>query len=53
MTDPHFAQQNLPLYATEAATRDRILSNVKYDLVLALSKDSDTYHGKLKTEFCI
>lgn len=37
LTDPHFSTQNLPLYSTEAEKRDKILTNVSYDLTIALS----------------
>src|SRR5580658_5837832 len=53
LTDSFFDQPNLPLYAKEAATREKILSNVSYDLVLALNKTSDTYAGRLKTKFIV
>ena len=43
----------MALYATEAAVREKILSNVTYDLVLSLSKHTDTYEGRLKTSFII
>jgi hypothetical protein len=41
----------LPLYTTEAVKRDQLLSNVNYDLVLSLSKNSDSYEGRLKAKF--
>ena len=51
--DADFSLPNLPLYATEALKRDQILSNVTYDLVLALSKNADTYEGRLRTSFTV
>lgn len=49
--DNLFKLENLPLYATEAFKRDKLISNVMYDLVISLSKDSDTYEGRLITKF--
>jgi len=45
LRDPDFHKQNLPLYHEEAKIRDKILSNVNYDLVLNLNpKKSDNSH---------
>ena len=44
--DAHFMQQNLALHVDEAVTRGRQLSNVKYELYLALGELN--YAGKVK-----
>src|SRR5690606_19830988 len=52
--DSHFQDQNLPLLATEASFRDRLLSNVTYELVMNLqSKESSRYSGRLKASFML
>ena len=54
LRDPDFKLQNLPLYHHEAIERDRLLSNVSYDLLLNLSDqigDSPLFMGRAKIQF--
>ena len=54
LRDPDFKLQNLPLYHHEAIARDRILSNVSYELLLNISdqrEDSPLFMGRAKIQF--
>ena len=54
LRDKDFNLQNLPLYHHEAEMRDRLLSNVKYDLVLNFSKqdgENPMFMGRAKIAF--
>ena len=54
LRDPDFKLQNLPLYHHEAIARDKLLSNVSYDLLLNISEqrgDSPLFMGRAKIQF--
>ena len=54
LRDPDFKLQNLPLYHHEAIARDRLLSNVSYELLLNISdqrEDSPLFMGRVKIQF--
>lgn len=57
MRDAQFAQPNLPLYHEEAILRDRLFSNVNYDLVLnfhpLLREQAQHYLGQAKIKFSL
>jgi hypothetical protein len=44
--DTSFAQPNIPLYHKTTESRDKMLSDVKYDLLLMLTKN-DNYAGRI------
>ena len=48
--DTSYQTPNIPLYHKVAETRDKMISNVKYEVFLVLSKQ-DTYEGRLNLEF--
>ena len=48
--DTSFHQPNIPLLHQHTLTRDKMLSEVRYELTTVLGKE-DTYYGKLKVEF--
>jgi len=48
--DRDFDKENISLYLTEAQLRDKMISEVKYDLTLHLTKQ-DWYAGRLQSEF--
>ena len=50
--DEHFTTQNLPLFAAEAALRERVLSNVAYDLVVSLSS-GERFSGRVRVSFMV
>jgi len=50
--DIHFSQQNIPLYHKQAESRDKMISKVKYELFLILTK-GDTYEGKITVQFSL
>lgn len=47
--DSSFSTPNLPLFEKEASNRDKQLSNVKYDLIMIVGKQS--YSGKVTIKF--
>lgn len=53
--DAHFTSPNLPLYHEEAKLRDKILSNVNYDLVLNFhplkKEETHVFLGRAKIHF--
>jgi hypothetical protein len=54
LRDKDFKTPNLPLYHHEAEMRDRLLSNVKYDLVLNFTNqtgENPTFLGRAKIAF--
>lgn len=54
LRDKDFKAQNLPLYHQEAELRDRLLSNVKYDLVLNFANqegENPLFMGRAKIAF--
>ena len=56
LRDKDFKTPNLPLYHHEAEMRDRLLSNVQYDLVLNFSNQDAknlTFLGRVKIIFMI
>lgn len=48
--DTSFNQQNIPLYHKQAEIRDQMISKVKYELLLILTKGQD-YEGKVTIDF--
>ena len=48
--DPSFIKQNIPLYLTQVENRDQMLANVRYELILLLTKEKG-YEGKVTVEF--
>ena len=52
--DKAFTTENLPLYASEAEVRERILSNVSYELLMnLLGYATHKYSGRVKVSFMI
>ena len=50
-SDLQFETQNLPLTSVEATLRDKAISDVKYNLTIAIPANKDYFLGHFKTQF--
>ena len=50
--DPDFVKENIPLYHTEAITRSKFASDVKYNLFLSMDEGTE-FLGQLTVEFIL
>ena len=51
LKDPSFEKQSLMLLKEESVKRNELLSNVHYNLTLAMPKDKPYFRGKLLVKF--
>lgn len=50
MYDPQFSQQNIPLYHKQAKLRDQMISKLRYELFLILTK-GECFEGRVTIDF--